>query len=141
MSELRRRILGGLGVEDSEDSSPSISREASPAPGQRDSADYKVVPKKTLEKLKEVRRKGTKRRNAWIFALGSIFGIFVAGYFASSNGSLDSVIDMAGIRDMRLDTLFDVLPAGLIKDVQDIQVCRQSANIRRFLKLMLTEVP
>lgn len=123
MSELRRRVLGGLGLDSSQDSSPATSREASPAPGQRDGAEYKVVPKKTLQKLKEVKAKGTKRRNAWIFAFGSIFGIFIAGYFASSNGSLDSVLDMAGVKEMRLDTLLDVLPAGLIKDVQNIQVC------------------
>ena len=133
MSELRRRVLGGLGLDSSQDSSPATSREASPAPGRRDGGEYKVVPKKTLDKLKEVKRYGTKRRNAWVFALGSLFGIFVAGYFASSNGSLDSLVDMAGIRDMKLDTLFDVLPAGLIKDVQDIQVCYEFAHIRCFL--------
>ena len=129
MSELRRRLLGGLGVDSSQDSSrepspsPSISREASPAPGQKDGIDYKVIPKRKLERLKAVSKKGTKRRNAWIFALGSIFGILIAGYFATGDGRLDSVLEVAGIRDMRLDTLLDVLPAGLIKDVQDIQVC------------------
>lgn len=131
MSELRRRVLGSLGVDESSaDSSPSISREASPAPEQKDGTEYKVVPTKRLEKLKEIRRKGTKRRNAWIFALGSIFGIFVAGYFASSNGNFDSVLDMAGVRDLRLDMLLDVLPAGLVKDVQDIQVCCNSTRTR-----------
>ena len=76
-----------------------------------------------------MKRYGTKRRNAWIFALGSIFGIFIAGYFATSNGSLDRLVDLAGIKDMRIDTLLDVLPAGLIKDVQDIQVCHDFVNI------------
>lgn len=144
MSELRRRILGHLNVvgESSPESSPSISREVSPAPDQRSTGEYKVVPTQKLEKLKNIKRKGTKRRNAWIFALGSIFGILVAGYFASNNGSLDSVLDMAGIRDMRLDTLFDVLPAGLIKDVQDIQVSytHAAAHSRQdFNRLMLTK--
>lgn len=126
MSDLRRRVLGGLGA-DSEDSSPISSREASPAPGQRES-EYKVVPKKKLEKLKEVKIKGRRRRNVWIFVFGGVFGVFLAGFFASNNGGLDSLADLAGIRDMRLDALFDVLPAGLIKDVQDIQVSYPSSS-------------
>lgn len=121
MSDLRRRVLRGLGV-DSEDSSPQSSRDASPAPGQKDSAEYKVVPKKRLEKLTGSRKKSSKGRTAWIFVFGGLFGIFVAGFFASSNGSLDNLVEMAGLGDMRLDSLLDVLPAGLIKDVQNLQV-------------------
>ena len=126
MSELRRRIFGVGSTE----TTPSSSWDASPAPGQKDGVggDYKVVPKDTLDKLrkdvKAVKRKGTKRRNAWIFVLGGAFGIFLAGFFATNNGSLDKLVEMAGIKEMNLDTLFDVLPAGLIKDVQDLQVCR-----------------
>lgn len=126
MSDLRRRIFG---VGDTPDSTPSISREASPAPGTEDgghAGEYKVVPKEAVEKLKKevksVRRSGKKRRNAWMFALGGLFGVILAGFFASSNGGLDGLIEMAGISDMNLDSVLDVLPAGLIKDVQDLQV-------------------
>ena len=140
MSDLRRRIFG-VGTPDS---TPSSSRDASPAPPMRgDDGEYKVVPKPVLDKLrkdvKQVRRKGTRRRTVWIFVLGGIFGIFVAGFFASNNGSLDRLVQMAGIGDMNLENLLDVLPAGLIKDVQDLQVC---SNISAILlrKLMLTKV-
>ncbi|KAF2487427.1 Lecithin:cholesterol acyltransferase-domain-containing protein [Neohortaea acidophila] len=126
MSDLRRRVLRGLGV-DSEDSSPQSSRDASPAPGQKDSAEYKVVPKKRLEKLTGSRKKSSKGRTAWIFVFGGLFGVFVAGFFASSNGSLDSLVEMAGLGDMRLDSLLDVLPAGLIKDVQNLQTAEKEA--------------
>lgn len=126
MSDLRRRIFG---VGDTPDSTPSISRDSSPAPGApdgQDAGEYKVVPKDTVEKLKKevksVRRSGRKRRNAWMFALGGLFGVILAGFFATSNGGLDSLIDMAGMKDMNLDSILDVLPAGLIRDVQDLQV-------------------
>lgn len=127
MSDLRRRIFG---VGDTPDSTPSISREASPAPGRdgRDGAEYKVVPNDTVEKLKKevksVRRSGKKRRNAWMFALGGLFGVMLAGFFAANTGGLDSLVEMAGIKDMNLDSILDVLPAGIVKDVQDLQVRR-----------------
>ena len=128
MSELRRRIFG-VGPH-SETTTPASSRDASPAPApvqQDGDAEYKVVPKHKLDKLrkdvKNVRRKGTKRRTFWIFALGGAFGIFLAGFFASNNGSLDRLVELTGMQDMKLDTLLDVLPSGIIKDVQDLQVC------------------
>lgn len=125
MSDLRRRIFG---VGETPDSTPSISRESSPAPGAQDGKDgeYKVVPKETVDKLKQevrsVRRSGKKRRNAWMFALGGLFGVILAGFFATSNGGLDNLIEMAGMKDMNLDSILDVLPAGFIKDVQELQV-------------------
>ncbi|KAK4574166.1 phospholipid:diacylglycerol acyltransferase [Recurvomyces mirabilis] len=118
MSELRRRIFG-VG---SPESTPSSSRDVSPAPQQKDGAtgeSYKVIPAAKLDKLSK--KKGTRRRNFWIFALGGIFGILVAGFFASSNGGLDKMVELAGLQDMNLDSLLDVLPAGLIKDVRDLQ--------------------
>jgi phospholipid:diacylglycerol acyltransferase len=139
MSDLRRRIFGA----GTPDSTPSSSRDASPAPIRGDDGEYKIVPKPKLDKLskevKEARRKGTKRRNVWIFALGGLFGIFLAGFFASNNGSLDKLVELAGVRDMNLDTLLDVLPAGLIRDVQDLQV-RNTAVALLLHRLMLTEV-
>lgn len=111
MSELRRRVVGAL-TGDSPTSTPSTSRDASPAPGE----DYRVVPTKQLQKL--TKKKGSKRRNFWIFGLGGVFGILIAGFFASSN----QMIDLAAFGDMNLDSMFDMLPAGLIKDAQDLQV-------------------
>lgn len=133
MSDLRRRIFG-VGTPDS---TPSSSRDASPAPAQRDDGEYKVIPKPALDKLRKevkgVRRKGSKRRNVWIFALGGLFGIFAAGFFASNNGSLDKLVELAGIRDMNLDSVLDVLPAGLIKDVQDLQVRSPTTALSLFV--------
>ncbi|PSK46574.1 hypothetical protein B9Z65_5542 [Elsinoe australis] len=113
MSALRRRFLGALKTEDSPGSTPDPSREPSPT---RDSEEYRVVPTKQLKKLTG-RPKGSKRRNAWIFGLGGLFGILVAGFFAGGN----DLMDIAAFSDLNLDSLFDVLPAGLVKDAKDLQ--------------------
>jgi len=111
MSELRRRIVNVFVGGDSPASTPSISRENSPSPD-----DYRVVPAQQYKSL--TKKKGSKRRNFWIFGLGGLFGIVLAGFFASGN----DMMDLAMLRDMNLDSILDVLPAGLIKDAQDLQV-------------------
>lgn len=59
--------------------------------------------------------KTRKRRNTFIFFLGSLFGIIAAGFFASSN----DLIDLPEFSELSMDSLLDVLPAGLIKDMRD----------------------
>lgn len=113
MAELRRRIFG---TSSSPAATPEPSREGSPA----GSDDYRIIPAKKLQKLtSSSKSKGSKRRNFWIFGLGGLFGIVVAGFFASSN---DMMMDLASLKDMNLDSLLDVLPAGLINDARDLQV-------------------
>ena len=115
MSALRRRFL-------SRESSPS--RTPSPAPTDaRSGTDNVSIPIDKLHKLnqhiqKAKQQKSSKRRNLWIFGLGSIVGICVALFFAQSN----DVVDLAYLKQMNLDSLLDVLPAGLLKDAQDMQV-------------------
>lgn len=120
MSDLRRRIFG-VGTPDS---TPSSSRDNSPAPARPGdkTTDYKIVSAQQLEKTNQKQR-GRKRRNVWVFGLGGLFGILAAGFFASPTGSLDRLVDMAGWNDLNLDSILDVLPAGLISDVQKLQVC------------------
>lgn len=123
MSQLRRRIFGVGGGDDSSES----SREQSPAPAPENAGGeaYRIIPKETLEKLKKGGpKKGSKRRHAWVFVLGGLFGLFIAGFFASSSGGLDKLVTMAGLEDMNLDSILDVLPAGLIREVRDLQVCK-----------------
>lgn len=121
MSELRRRIFG-LGGDSTP--TPEASRESTPAAG---GDDYKVIKAEKLKDLSGKQKKGksSKRRNAWIFTLGGLFGIIVAGFFASSN----DIMDLAYLKDMNLDSIFDVLPAGLIKDAQDLQVRHGSLSL------------
>ncbi|KAI0475179.1 LACT-domain-containing protein [Xylariaceae sp. FL0804] len=102
VSELRRRVVGD---------SPSSSPVSTPV---RDQS-----PERPGEEVKIVHHhhdaaKTRKRRNTFIFFLGSIFGIIAAGFLARSNDFLDFASDLS------MDSLFDVLPAGLVKDMRDL---------------------
>jgi len=106
MSFLRRRLAG--------DSSSNVSREPNPYQEKKD--DLRVVAAKKLHTLKKSR--GTKRRNLWIFSLGGIFGIAVAAFFAGSN----DLIDLSSLADVNMESILDALPAGLVRDAQELQV-------------------
>lgn len=115
MSSLRRRIFGV-----SSTPSPSSSGVSTPAVVDQLGEDLAVVPSKQLHKLAEKakRPKGTKRRNAWIFGLGGVFGVVVAAFFAGQQ----DMLDLKALAELNLDSILDVLPAGLVKDAQDLQV-------------------
>ncbi|KAF2720129.1 LACT-domain-containing protein [Polychaeton citri CBS 116435] len=122
MSTLRRRVFGGITGE----STPESSRDPSPAPAapspKGDGEDYRIVSAKRLERLNSKgKQKSTRNRNAWVFVLGGLAGIILAGFFAKDTTTVRDLVDLAGLRDMNLDSFLDVLPAGLIKDVQDMQ--------------------
>ncbi|KHO01083.1 Lecithin:cholesterol/phospholipid:diacylglycerol acyltransferase [Metarhizium album ARSEF 1941] len=57
-----------------------------------------------------------KRRNTFIFFLGGICGLLAAGFFAKTN----DLIDFPELGELSMDSFFDVLPAGLIKDMRDL---------------------
>lgn len=69
------------------------------------------------DKVKLVHPK-RKRKLGAIFLLGSLFGIIAAGFFAKTN----DLIDFPEIGELSVDSLLDVLPAGLVKDVRDLVV-------------------
>ncbi|KAF7535322.1 hypothetical protein G7Z17_g13218 [Cylindrodendrum hubeiense] len=60
--------------------------------------------------------KTRKRRNTFIFLLGILFGLIAAGFFASSN----DLIGLPEFSDISVESLLDVLPAGLVKDMRDL---------------------
>ncbi|KAJ2896294.1 phospholipid:diacylglycerol acyltransferase [Zalerion maritima] len=60
--------------------------------------------------------KTRKRRNSFIFLLGILFGIIAAGFFAKTN----DLIDFPEIGELSMDSLLDVLPAGLVSDMRDL---------------------
>lgn len=109
-SELRRRVaLKGDGTPPESESPISVTPE-------RDDS-----PIRPGDKVKVVHhsQKTRKRRTGAIFLLGSLFGLIAAGFFAKSN----DLIDFPEIGDLTVDSLLDVLPAGLVKDVRDLVVC------------------
>ena len=75
-----------------------------------------LVPTSKLNFLKE---KKSKRRNGLVFTLGGLFGIIVAVFFANQH----DVISLEGLMDLNLDSLIDVIPAGVVKEARDITVC------------------
>ncbi|EER26236.1 Lecithin:cholesterol acyltransferase family protein [Coccidioides posadasii C735 delta SOWgp] len=62
-----------------------------------------------------VTKRRSKRRNGLIFGLGGIFGIFLALFFANHN----EVISLDALMDLNLDSLIDVIPAGILKDASE----------------------
>src|SRR5690349_2818957 len=79
--------------------------------------DFRILP---AQKLQEIihKPKGQKRKNAWIFGLGGIFGLVVAALFANQN----QMLDLAALQDINLESIVDVLPAGILRDARDFQV-------------------
>ncbi len=73
----------------------------------------------SVSKLKALTRKKSKRRNWLIFGLGGLFGIVIAAFFANQS----DVINLDGFLDLNLDSLLDVIPAGIIKDAKELTVC------------------
>ncbi len=114
MSELRRRIGKAL----SSTPSPSTSRDQTPEPGE----DVKLISTKKLAKLTN-RPKHSKRRSTCIFALGGLLGLLVAGFFASQT----DVVKLEGLLDVNLDSLMDVLPAGVVREAKDITKAERDA--------------
>ncbi|KAG5920716.1 hypothetical protein E4U42_006091 [Claviceps africana] len=57
-----------------------------------------------------------KRRTTFIFLLGGLCGLFAAGFFASTN----DLIELPEIGELSMDSLFDALPAGLVKDMREL---------------------
>ena len=126
MSTLRRRILG--------DSSSDPSRDASPAKGEPEVS----VPLRQFEKLKK--RKG-KRKSWLLFSLGGFFGIAIAAFFAEQH----DVISFDGLTDFNLDAFIDVIPAGIVKDVNHgrLPFSRQpeKAHELKLIQIMLAIEP
>ena len=114
MSFLRRRFLGGGA---GNESPPIISREPSPDPQGKGPSNLRVI---TAEQFHTLKKKGKhgKRRNFWVFGLGGLFGLAVAGFFASSN----DLIDMPSFERVNLESIMDALPAGFVRRAQDLQV-------------------
>ncbi|KAF4976622.1 hypothetical protein FZEAL_6736 [Fusarium zealandicum] len=101
-ASLRRRNVQDTKPTDSDDT----SRDHSPAPN----------PATRVHVIDHVVTKTRKRRNTFIFFLGSLFGIIAAGFFASSN----DLIDLPEFSDLSMNSLLNTLPAGLVRDMRDL---------------------
>lgn len=100
---------------------PITKEESSESPTPRDESPEKNVQNGGGTEIKVIHKHETKtkkRRTTFIFLLGSLVGIIAAGFFARSN----DLIDFPDIGELSMDSLFDVLPAGLVKDMRDFVV-------------------
>ncbi|KAI2622665.1 LACT-domain-containing protein [Hypomontagnella submonticulosa] len=104
-STLRRRALVAENSSESSSSAPTPRDESPVKPGDKVKIVHHNHPPKTR-----------KRRNTFIFFLGSLFGLIAAGFLAKSN----DLIELPEIGELSMDSLFDVLPAGLVTDMRDL---------------------
>ncbi|KAF2108669.1 phospholipid:diacylglycerol acyltransferas-like protein [Lophiotrema nucula] len=113
MSFLRRRFGGG----DSSTPSTDVSREPTPDPDRPHSLH--VITAEKLQRLTNNKNKpkSSKRKNAWIFGLGGLFGLVLAAFFAGNS----DLVDLSSLEGMNLESLFDALPVSFVKDAQKLQ--------------------
>ncbi|ATZ47219.1 Bclro1 [Botrytis cinerea B05.10] len=111
MSLIRRLFLGT--PIPSPSPSPSIPATRSSSPSKDE--EVRIAPVARVLTHKE--RKLRKRRITFIFFLGGLFGLVIAGFFAGKNDLLELPEMLEGIT---MDSLMDVLPAGFVKDARDL---------------------
>lgn len=127
MSGLRRR------ARDLFRGTPSPS--PSPAPPNRKPGHGEEVTLVPVSKLRRLAsQKPSKRKSGLIFTLGGLLGILVALFFASKQHGLS----VDGLIDFRLNSILDAIPAGVVRDAEDITVkmpfiCSSTTKLILFL--------
>ncbi len=113
---LRNRFASSKESKDTPDS----SRSSTPSPNEelRLAPVSKIVGTEEHDKKYHHKPKTRKRRNGFIFFLGGIFGIVVAGFFAQRS----DLIELPEFSDLNMESLMDVLPAGFVRDARDLAV-------------------
>ena len=79
-----------------------------------DDEDLSVQTAKHLHGLAKKNGVGSKRRTAWIFIFGGLFGVVVAAFFLGH-----SEIDFSILQDVGLA---DILPSGVMSYARELQV-------------------
>ncbi|KAM7194623.1 Lecithin:cholesterol acyltransferase domain containing protein [Rhypophila sp. PSN 637] len=116
-STLRRRIIGNETPSEAITENETPSEAPSEAPSETPTPpNEKPETRGDSVKIVHHKTKTRKRKTTAIFLLGSLFGIIAAGFFAKTN----DLIDFPEFGDLSMDSLFDVLPAGLIKDMREL---------------------
>lgn len=114
MSELRRRLGNALRGSPT----PSPLRGNTPEPGE----ETRVVSKQKLDTL--LKKRPSKKRSGLIFVLGSVVGLLLALFLAQQN----DIVKLEGLLDVNLDSLLDVIPAGVVKDAKDLSKAEREAT-------------
>jgi hypothetical protein len=105
MASLRQRVA--------DNSKSGKRREKSPAKTE----EVRLVPVSKI--ITDTNKPKTrKRRNGLIFFLGGVFGLLAAGFFAQRR----DLLDFPELRELSMESLIEVLPAGFISDARDLAV-------------------
>ena len=118
MSDLRRRVGN------------AFRQTPSPSPGPQDQAtdsgdeNLQLISKTKLRTL--TTRKSHRRRSGLYFAVGGIFGLLVALFFANKQ----EVLSLEGLIDFNLESFLESIPAGLVKDAKDLTVWRHFSTLK-----------
>ncbi|RDW68019.1 putative LRO1 [Coleophoma cylindrospora] len=114
MSSLRRRLGDKISS-----STPSQEDPSSPQ-----AEDVRLAPVSKIGTETVPKQKHRKRRNGFIFFLGGLFGIVVAGFFANRN----DLIEIPELADLSITNLMEALPAGMVKDARDLAIGEREAT-------------
>lgn len=104
---LRRRLPPDEPHAHRSQSTPAVTEDVAPTHDHPDDKNKQII-----------LRPRSKRRNGFIFALGGLFGIFIALFFANQQ----EVISLDSLMDLNLDALIDVIPQGIVKDAREFSV-------------------
>ena len=116
--------------------SPDLGRDAEQLDDDAHNDDLALVPVKSITKLareKLHKPKGVKRRFGFIFFLGGLFGLIMAGVFAQKNDLIDlgALAEMSGVGELSglgadiggsLEGWLNVLPEGFLRDARELKV-------------------
>lgn len=95
--------------------STSPSPPASPSPERSDT---------NSEKQQQQDPPRRKKRSTWlIFTIGGLAGLFLAGFTAKNQDMLRLEL----LQDLNLDTIIDIIPAGILKEASDITMREKEA--------------
>ena len=116
---VRRRLVGkDMECETASETASETSTSREPSPD----IQHEVTP---TVKIIHKRPKTRKRKTTAIFLLGSLFGIIAAGFFAKSNDLID--LPLPEFKELSMDSLFEVLPAGFVKEMRDLVVSENNS--------------
>jgi hypothetical protein len=124
MASLRQRGNDNSKASKKRAESPTKVEEARLAPASRTRSDAN-------------KSRTRKRRNGFIFFLGGIFGLLAAGFFAQRS----DLLEFPELRELSMESLIEVLPAGFVSEARDLVVCfcRSIGSIYDRANLMPTE--
>lgn len=123
MSSSVRKRAAKDGARSRTSAAPEDAKASQSAETSENSEELTFVPKSDVKDLtNHSKLKGRKRRSGFVFFLGGIFGILVAGFFAQKNDLFEMPEFADLISDLNIAGLMEVLPAGFLQDARELKV-------------------